>query len=237
MARMAITDVRTLCRACGHTVVPTDVRCPACNQRVRPLKAREAAVTPACQTCGRWPATSVTFRQVTGIVLAFRLTTRKARLCRDCGVAAFRDATNRTLLAGWWGVLAVFANIVVIAMNLRSRRVVKALSPPHGAAAKPPADPGAPLIRRAGPAVTAALAVAVAIAVVVLPGGPSHAYVGQCVVVDAADQQLKTIDCGRRHDGKVTANVPSQADCPAGTDRTYELGVGRGQTLCVNLTR
>lgn len=108
-----------------HAAMPGDSRAE------RPLRATAAAITAPCQTCGRSPALVVTFRTVIGLGLPYRLNTTKGRYCRACGTAAFRDANNRTLLLGWWGVFALFANIVVIVMNLAAYRRVRALGQPR----------------------------------------------------------------------------------------------------------
>ncbi len=100
-------------------------------QRLRPLQARRAGVTPGCQTCGRWPAMSVKFRQCTGVVLAVRIETFTGRYCRDCAMATFRRTTARTLVAGWWGLFAFFANWYVLATNVWQYRRVLDLGRPR----------------------------------------------------------------------------------------------------------
>jgi hypothetical protein len=97
----------------------------------RPLRAAAAAITAPCQKCGRSPALVVTFRSVTGLLLPFRFESRARRLCRTCGIAAFRATNNRTLLLGWWSPFALFVNPWVIVMNLRGYRRVRALGEPR----------------------------------------------------------------------------------------------------------
>ena len=99
----------------------------------RPLRAAPAAITAPCQTCGRTPALTVTYRTVVGLVLPFRLATTRRRYCRACGSRAFKVANNRTLVAGWWSVFGFFVNIVVVVANLRAYRRVRALGSPRQA--------------------------------------------------------------------------------------------------------
>lgn len=103
------------------------------SRQERPLRATAPAVTAPCQKCGRSPAMVVTFRSVVGLLLPFRFETAAGRLCRGCGLAAFRATNNRTLLLGWWSPFAVLVNVVVIAMNLRCYRRVRALGVPRTA--------------------------------------------------------------------------------------------------------
>jgi hypothetical protein len=43
---MTIANTITECTKCGQTVADEEVRCPACNRRVRPLQARTYATVP-----------------------------------------------------------------------------------------------------------------------------------------------------------------------------------------------
>jgi hypothetical protein len=73
---------------------------------------------------------TVTFRQCTGLVLVFRVLTFKGRYCRECAELTFQRTTRHTLLTGWWGVFAVFANIYIVCANLLMYRRVRALGRP-----------------------------------------------------------------------------------------------------------
>jgi hypothetical protein len=90
-----------------------------------------AAVTARCRRCRRWPAITVTFRDVVGLALVFKLNTVKGRYCRDCGLALARRTQTRTLVVGWWGLVAIPANIVVIALNGLQQRKLHALGRPR----------------------------------------------------------------------------------------------------------
>lgn len=104
---------------------------PGTSRPERPLRASAAAITAPCQKCGRSPALVVTFRSVIGLLLPFRLEIASGRYCRECGGAAFRAANNRTLLLGWWSPFAFVANLIMIVMNLRGYRRVRALGAPR----------------------------------------------------------------------------------------------------------
>jgi hypothetical protein len=98
--------------------------------------------------------------------------------CRNCGIAVYREFTNRTLLTGWWGIIAFFANIVTVVGNLIARRRFTQLSPPvpNPAVAswlRTPIPLGAPLFRRAGVWVSA---VAITFAALVAIGSTDTKY-------------------------------------------------------------
>lgn len=124
-----------------------------------------------CQLCGWRPAAFASFERQVGMVLARRRHSMMGRFCRDCGVATFRSMTNRTLLLGWWGVWAFFANFGILLGNLKSRRQVASLAPPVPDSHAPstpllaPLDPGKPLPQRAG-----AVAIGVLIIVATMAG-------------------------------------------------------------------
>lgn len=73
----------------------------------------------------------VTFRQCTGLVLALRVMTFRGRYCRECAMLTFRRTTTHTLLSGWWGIFALFANLFIIGANLWQYRTVRALGLPR----------------------------------------------------------------------------------------------------------
>ena len=109
-----------------------------------------------CERCGYAPAMRTTFRRQTGAVLAAWTRTDRATLCRSCATAAFRRDQNASLLLGWWGVWSFPTTFVVLVRNARQMRRVRALPEPwtrDPSVVTPlpmPADPGPPLVRRAG---------------------------------------------------------------------------------------
>jgi hypothetical protein len=73
----------------------------------------------------------VRFRQCTGLALALRVESFAGRYCRECATLTFRRTTKRTLLVGWWGIFAVFANAFIVATNLLEYRRVRGLGKPR----------------------------------------------------------------------------------------------------------
>ncbi|MET8086470.1 hypothetical protein [Micromonospora sp. NPDC005237] len=107
-----------------------------------------------CQFCGSHPAAHVSFQSMTSIVILYVVSSQRGWMCRSCGLAMFRHHTNKTLLAGWWGIGVVGMPILLGIDRLRLRRILR-LAPPQptpGVAASLPAplDPGKPLIQRPG---------------------------------------------------------------------------------------
>lgn len=77
---------------------------------------------------------AMTFRSVVGLGLPFRLYTTSGRFCRVCGTKQFQQANGRTVLLGWWSVFGFFVNLVVIVLNARMLRRVRALGAPRKSA-------------------------------------------------------------------------------------------------------
>lgn len=70
-----------------------------------------------CVLCGASPALDVHLAQVHAWVLGATVHTLEAPLCRSCGQSLGRAKQNRTLWAGWWGVLSFFRNLLVVVRN------------------------------------------------------------------------------------------------------------------------
>jgi hypothetical protein len=104
-----------------------------------------------CRNCGSVPAAAVGFRKIQGMVVLMRWQRYDGPFCRDCGLAFFRLATSRTLVQGWWGILAFFVTWVTLVENLGNRGKVAGLAAPQPnpyGPSRPPVDPGTPLRRR-----------------------------------------------------------------------------------------
>jgi len=69
------------------------------------------------------------------------------------------------MLTGWWGLIAYFANLVVLAANLLEGRRLAAVPRPGGEALSPPLPPGRRLWARPA-ALIAAAAVGVPLAII-----------------------------------------------------------------------
>jgi hypothetical protein len=97
----------------------------------------------------------VELRSVTGLLVAFRAELADGWYCRPCGLRAFREHTNHSLLAGWWGVSALLANLVYLGRNAEARRALGRLPATAG-----DERAGPPLWCRPGPWVAAAFPLA-----------------------------------------------------------------------------
>jgi hypothetical protein len=91
-----------------------------------------------CVICGREPATTVRVKRLVGMVVMHTIHTFKQPVCREHGEQAVKEFLVKTLIFGWWGVIAFFGNLlVVIPMNLIALSKIRKLGPPQGAAQAP----------------------------------------------------------------------------------------------------
>jgi len=120
-----------------------------------PAPALRAPGEGECEFCGHTPATQVAFQCLTSFVVLYTISTRRAWMCRSCGIAVHRTLTARMLLGGWWGVGALGIPMMLLINRVRLRRVLR-LEPPQGrlpevtASLPAPLDPGRPVLRRPG---------------------------------------------------------------------------------------
>lgn len=126
---------------------------------------RRLPVAGECDLCGAAPAREVKYRALTGLVLLWRSRTMHCEMCRNCGKSMFREVQSDTLVKGWWGIVAVYANFVVVLMNLWTvLRHQRGLPPqsrrdPNVVTPLPPGLPlSKPLLRRPAPIVASAVA-------------------------------------------------------------------------------
>ena len=110
----------------------------------------------ACRECGALPALYVELRSVTGLWVVFKAEVADGWYCRPCGLRGFREHTNHSLLAGWWGPSALIANVVFLGRNLEARWAFGRLP-----ATARDEDAGLPLWCRPGPWFAAAFPLAV----------------------------------------------------------------------------
>ena len=87
-------------------------------------------------------------RRVTGMLLLYRIGTIRRTLCRECGIALFRQVSATSMVVGWWGVIAYFANLVVLGLNARQRLRLSTLDAPRGEPAAAPLAMGPSLLAR-----------------------------------------------------------------------------------------
>ena len=180
-----------------------------------------------CRFCGSSPACEATLRQETGMVLVRRRRWLTGPFCRSCGIAMFREVTNRTLLTGWWGVLSFFANLLTIAGNLGARRRFGQLSSPQPNPAvatwlSAPIPVGRPVFQRSGIWVTSIVFTLVAL---VAASSASSEY------ADTEASPTTTIEASTR------APTVSTADTSSTTETTVDASdLSRLAGRCITIS-
>lgn len=186
----------------------------------------------ACIVCGSVPSAEVVLRGGVGLFFHRRVWTFQARLCRGCGIEMFRTAQNRTLLQGWWGFVAFFANFAYIAQNVSAFFVLRRLEEPRSQEVAPgqPSTPlgrGRPLLLRSGVWVSAIVLAGVGLWITGHLGnnsdGPpssSDIVAGACVTTSGrmVDQ---LVDCSQPHGAMIVGTGSSQSDCPTETTNYF----------------
>jgi len=173
----------------------------------------------------------MTFKNQTAFLVAARLHTTNMQLCRDCGWSLGRQVQNRTLLAGWWGMLSFFRNISYVASNAGELRRVRSMEDPTKFEATntplaAPLPPGRPLVARSGLWLTVgAIAASVVLMVTASanragsndgPGTASEWRIGNCVAWD--DESIRPVPCGDGAMGVIAGRAPAEPSCPANTE-------------------
>lgn len=116
----------------------------------RPPSAHE------CDLCGFLPAQRLRIHQTIGMVVVFQHTNFTGDYCRMCGNELLRKAQNLTVIAGWWGLISLFATLLILVSNtvsfLRVRRMPRPLQrDPMVVTPNPfPLPDGSPLLARPG---------------------------------------------------------------------------------------
>jgi hypothetical protein len=72
------------------------------------------------------------------MVLSHRVYRFRGPLCAEHAAALAREALNRTLAQGWWGVVSFFLNIFTVGVDLRAVAKASRLGPPVGTPRQPP---------------------------------------------------------------------------------------------------
>jgi hypothetical protein len=124
-------------------------------ERFVPMSPLGKAGELTCQVCGRAPAVAVRLQCVTGMIVLYSIRSESQVLCRDCGIARFRQVSAESMLVGWWGLIAYFANLVVLVGNYLQRRRLARLHTPYGEPTAPPVSGGRRLWARPGAVLTA----------------------------------------------------------------------------------
>lgn len=71
---------------------------------------------PVCAICEAQPAIEVTLQDPrSALMIWFKRV--HGILCRDCGIAKFREVQRRVLLRGWWSIPGLLATPIALALN------------------------------------------------------------------------------------------------------------------------
>ncbi|MGW0660502.1 LppU/SCO3897 family protein [Streptodolium elevatio] len=204
---------------------------------------------PVCAICGAYPAVEATLRSHVGLVLLMSTHKEKAVRCRDCGLAAFRDAQEQTLKKGWWSAWSLLVGPLVLVTNLRARDRALKLDTPRPGAPRPPLSAGRPLHRRPWAAtlvVVPLLLVAMLLTIALSSSdddgdtrGISEAVVGDCLRNFGTESapRVSPVDCADpeadytllvRLDGATSAE-----GCPSVAVATYAYPGPQPFVLCM----
>ena len=187
-----------------------------------------------CQVCGAWGARFEEFRQVTGIIVFFKIATRSGWFCRDCGLSLGRAAQTHTVGVGWFGFLAPLVTVYAIVTNSMALRRLSSLQTTRTHLSL---DPGRPALFRWGSWLLAAFVAVVVILAFLTPEVRpiEDLRVGDCLNDTWGDQEevfdTKIIDCNEPHDFETFATVnlgPRAARFPGDdevAEQTYEACV------------
>src|SRR5438067_6507455 len=85
---------------------------------------------PVCKVCGRGPAIDVRFRRQIGMIVVARIFTFRGPLCREHGEQIGKQYLNKTLVQGWWGIIAFLTNLATIVMDVSTLSKIRKLDPP-----------------------------------------------------------------------------------------------------------
>ncbi len=86
-----------------------------------------------CFMCGAKPARRVVLRQQTvdhPVLGLPRESWTASPFCRSCGTGMFRDMTDYSLRYGWWAIVAVVTDLVVVVLNVLAYITILRLGPP-----------------------------------------------------------------------------------------------------------
>ena len=177
------------------------------------------------------------------MVVMFQMETYRGRHCRDCGIARFRETTNSTLIAGWWGVISFVVNWVFLAMNVAARRKVSALPGPLRAPNTPsPLPLGRLITRRLGIWVPVGMVGLLVVGAVFAEDPKTDGFLDvtrteqllqRCVEV--VDDEVGEVGCDGPNDGWVSAVVDDEFDCPATSVWSFSFeGVSGPDVVCVS---
>ena len=91
-----------------------------------------------CQCCGiEAPTRKVMFAQHIGAIVMFFHKRIGGHFCRNCINKYFGEYTGITAIAGWWGIISLFATPCVITFNIVNRLRAWGLEPVPAGATRP----------------------------------------------------------------------------------------------------
>ncbi len=195
-----------------------------------PQPPARPAATDGCELCGSVPSARMSFKQVTGMLFSDRIRTVQARLCRDCAQGIGREMQSRTLVTGWWGLVAFFRNLAAIVGNLNSLfRAFRMAAPsaPDGWRTFP-MPVGAGLFKRPLTWVGVGLiGLFVGVGVVNSNREPStydSPAIGRCI---SGFSNITVVPCSASHNGRIVTSAYTSEGCPASAESyiTYQSTV------------
>ena len=99
--------------------------------------------THVCAICGRGPTAKLWLRSFIGMLIVTRIYADRGYFCQEHGVALARFHLKRTSTLGWFSLLSLVANLIVIPVDLIMLSKAGRLAPP-GEVAPPPPTAGPP---------------------------------------------------------------------------------------------
>ena len=84
---------------------------------------------PVCSVCRSTPAIEMTLQNPRSL-FAIRLGRVHGLVCRDCGIAKFRQVQRQVLVRGWWSIPGLVVTPVALVMNVVALYRIKALDRP-----------------------------------------------------------------------------------------------------------
>jgi predicted Zn-dependent peptidase len=116
-------DVQPLLDAIRH-YVPADRWIPMDEPGSMPRQEG-----PVCSICESAPAIEVTLQNPRSLFLFYKRTVHGI-MCRDCGIAKFREVQRKVLAVGWWSVPGLILTPIALVRNIMVWNRFRNLAPP-----------------------------------------------------------------------------------------------------------
>lgn len=194
-----------------------------------------------CQTCGCTPAMPVTIRRLFGTIVTgiFFWQTRRGPYCQLCGLAEYNTGQHITATIGICGPIAIFIAGPFLLLNRKARQQLERMPGPanrdpnvYTGARTTPRNPGKPVARR----ITAYLPILAILAIVLVlfsnptlgmnsPQELKAKYTGTCWNdTSSSGKFVEKVPCTADAQYVAVAVVPTDADCPDGTNKVTDIG-------------